>query len=72
MVAQARGNCGPLFAFDVHDDVRLRSDAPLEEGETQAGEGALRRRREQNQRLFPARRWEPHDPGKRWDGCTVR
>ncbi len=34
---QARGKSGPLFNFDVHDDVRLVSDASVEKDESHAG-----------------------------------
>ncbi|XP_057556510.1 protein FAM50B [Hippopotamus amphibius kiboko] len=72
IVAQARGKSGPLFAFDVHDDVRLRSDAALEKDESHAGKVVLRSWYEKNKHIFPASRWEPYDPEKRWDRYTVR
>ena len=34
---KARGKSGPLFHFDVHDDVRLEHDARLEKNESHAG-----------------------------------
>lgn len=37
IVMRARGKSGPLFSFDVHNDVRLVSDASLEKDETHAG-----------------------------------
>ncbi|KIK30903.1 hypothetical protein PISMIDRAFT_669834 [Pisolithus microcarpus 441] len=33
IVNKARGKSGPLFNFDVHDDVRLLSDATMEKDE---------------------------------------
>ena len=33
IVTKARGKSGPLFAFDVHDDVRLLADATKEKDE---------------------------------------
>ncbi len=38
---KARGKSGPLFSFDVHDDVRLLSDATVEKDESHAGESWL-------------------------------
>lgn len=35
---KARGKSGPLFHFDVRDDVRLVSDASVEKEESHAGE----------------------------------
>ena len=37
IVIKARGKSGPLFAFDVHDDVRLVNDASVEKDESHAG-----------------------------------
>lgn len=71
IVAQARGKSGPLFTFDVHDDVRLRSDATLEKDESHAGKVVLRSWYEKNKHIFPASRWEPYDPEKKWDKYTV-
>lgn len=34
---KARGKSGPLFHFDVHDDIRLRGDATKEKDESHAG-----------------------------------
>ena len=36
-VEQARGKSGPLFNFDVHEDVRLINDARVEKDESHAG-----------------------------------
>ncbi|XP_051711877.2 protein FAM50B [Oryctolagus cuniculus] len=72
IVARARGKSGPLFSFDVHDDVRLRSDATREKDESHAGKVVLRSWYEKNKHIFPASRWEPYDPERRWDRYTVR
>lgn len=37
IVVKARGKSGPLFAFDVHDDIRLVNDASVEKDESHAG-----------------------------------
>ena len=34
---QARGKSGPLFSFDVRDDIRLVNDASVEKEESHAG-----------------------------------
>ena len=36
-LSQARGKSGPLFHFDVHDDVRMNIDANVEKDESHAG-----------------------------------
>ena len=38
---QARGKSGPLFSFDVHDDIRMVSDATVEKDESHAGKNYL-------------------------------
>ena len=62
---------GPLFSFDVHQDVRLISDAAVEKDESHAGKVVLRSWYERNKHIFPASRWEPYDPEKKWDKYTV-
>uniref|UniRef100_A0A8C3BNH5 FAM50A/XAP5 C-terminal domain-containing protein n=1 Tax=Cairina moschata TaxID=8855 RepID=A0A8C3BNH5_CAIMO len=66
IVTKARGKSGPLFNFDVHDDVRLLSDATVEKDESHAGKVVLRSWYEKNKHIFPASRWEPYDPEKKW------
>lgn len=63
---------GPLFNFDVHEDVRLLSDATVEKDESHAGKVVLRSWYEKNKHIFPASRWEPYDPEKKWDKYTIR
>jgi hypothetical protein len=36
IVNKARGKSGPLFNFDVHDDVRLVADATIEKDEVRS------------------------------------
>ncbi|KAM9584714.1 LOW QUALITY PROTEIN: protein FAM50A [Morphnus guianensis] len=71
IVTKARGKSGPLFNFDVHDDVRLLSDATVEKDESHAGKVVLRSWYEKNKHIFPER-WEPYDPEKKWDKYTIR
>uniref|UniRef100_A0A8C4SDF8 Family with sequence similarity 50 member A n=1 Tax=Erpetoichthys calabaricus TaxID=27687 RepID=A0A8C4SDF8_ERPCA len=71
IVTKARGKSGPLFNFDVHEDVRLLSDATVEKDESHAGKVVLRNWYEKNKHIFPASRWEPYDPEKKWDKYTV-
>ena len=41
IMTRARGKTGPLFFFDVHEDLRLQSDARRENNESHAGEPVL-------------------------------
>ncbi|RYZ84857.1 MAG: hypothetical protein EOP04_17150 [Proteobacteria bacterium] len=43
MVNKARGKSGPLFSFDVHDDVRLLHDATKERDEVSLHLGMTKR-----------------------------
>ncbi|KAL5112999.1 hypothetical protein TcWFU_009787 [Taenia crassiceps] len=71
IVTKARGKSGPLFSFDVYDDVRLRMDASKEKEESHAGKVCLRSWYERHKHIFPASRWEPYDPAKNWDQYTI-
>ncbi|KXJ25444.1 protein FAM50A-A [Exaiptasia diaphana] len=71
IVNKARGKSGPLFSFDVHEDVRISSDASVEKDESHAGKVVLRTWYERNKHIFPASRWEPYDPEKKWDKYTI-
>jgi protein FAM50 len=41
IITKARGKSGPLFQFDVHDDVRLVNDATIEKDESHPGKVML-------------------------------
>jgi len=71
IVNKARGKSGPLFSFDVHEDVRVISDASVEKDESHAGKVVLRSWYERNKHIFPASRWEPYDPEKKWEKYTI-
>lgn len=71
IVTKARGKSGPLFSFDVHDDIRITNDAKVEKQESHAGKVCLRSWYERNKHIFPASRWEPYDPEKSWDNYTI-
>lgn len=68
IVTKARGKSGPLFHFDVHDDVRLISDATVEKDESHPGKVVQRSWYERNKHIFPASRWEMYDPNVVRDG----
>eukprot|EP00057_Strongylocentrotus_purpuratus_P028810 XP_011683284.1 PREDICTED: protein FAM50A-A isoform X2 [Strongylocentrotus purpuratus] len=72
IVTKARGKSGPLFNFDVHEDIRMTSDATVEKDESHAGKVVLRHWYERNKHIFPASRWEPFDPEKKWDKYTIK
>jgi len=72
IVAKARGKSGPLFTFDVHDDIRMVSDASLEKEDSHAGKVLLRSWYERNKHIFPASRWEPFDPLKTFAKYTIK
>jgi len=71
IVTKARGKSGPLFVFDVYDDVRVVNNANIEKDESHAGKVCLRSWYERNKHIFPASRWEPYDPEKKWDKYTI-
>lgn len=72
IVTKARGKSGPLFSFDVHEDIRMVADASVEKDESHAGKVVLRSWYERNKHIFPASRWEPYDPTKTYDKYTIK
>jgi len=71
IVNKARGKSGPLFNFDVHDDVRLLADATKEKDESHAGKVVERGYYQRNRHIFPASRWEVFDPEKNYGKYTI-
>jgi protein FAM50 len=71
IVTKARGKSGPLFSFDVHDDIRLLHDATVEKDESHAAKVVERRWYERNKHIFPASRWEIYDPAIQRDKYTI-
>ncbi|OII74736.1 uncharacterized protein cubi_00289 [Cryptosporidium ubiquitum] len=55
---------GPLFHFNVFDDIREKSDIRKETTESHAGKIVKRQWYEKNKHVFPAYRWENYVPGK--------
>ncbi|KAI0320722.1 XAP5-domain-containing protein [Amylostereum chailletii] len=71
IINKARGKSGPLFNFDVHDDVRLLADATKEKDESHAGKVVERSWYQRNKHIFPASRWELYDPEKNYGKYTI-
>ncbi|KAI9503687.1 XAP5, circadian clock regulator-domain-containing protein [Coemansia spiralis] len=72
IINKARGKSGPLFNFDVHDDVRLTHDARVEKDDSHAGKVCERTWYERNKHIFPANRWETFDPEKNYGSYTIK
>jgi len=68
---KARGKSGPLFHFDVHDDIRLKGDATKEKDESHAGKVCERHWYERNKGSHPASRWELWDPDKDYGSYAI-
>ncbi|KAL3798794.1 hypothetical protein HJC23_004582 [Cyclotella cryptica] len=72
IATRARGKSGPLFNFDVHDDVRVGAvDARVEKDESHPGKVVERRWYDRNKHIFPASRWEIYDPAKEYGTYTI-
>jgi protein FAM50 len=72
IASKARGKSGPLFQFDVHDDVRMLADATVEKNESHAGKIVERAWYNRNKHVFPSSRWEPFDPEKKYASYTIK
>lgn len=71
IVNKARGKSGPLFNFDVHDDIRLVADASVEKDESHAGKVVERSFYNRNKHVWPYSRWEVYDPKKDYGSYTI-
>lgn len=72
IVTKARGKSGPLFHFDVHDDLRIGAiDSRVEKDESHPGKVVERRWYDRNKHIFPASRWELFDPTKTYGSYTI-
>jgi len=71
IVNRYRGKSGPLFNFDVHDDVRLLADATVEKDESHAGKVVERSWYNRSKHIFPASRWEVFNPSVQRDKYTI-
>lgn len=72
IVTKARGKSGPLFNFDVHDDLRVGAvDRRVEKDESHPGKVVERRWYDRNKHIFPASRWEVFDPAKDYGTYTI-
>lgn len=65
IVSKARGKSGPLFNFDVVEEVRLLADANKEKQDAHAAKVVERRWYERNRHIFPTSRWTTFDPKKK-------
>jgi len=71
IINKARGKSGPLFNFDVHDDVRMVADATVEKDESHAGKVVERSWYNRFKHIFPASRWEVYDPDKDYGSYKI-
>jgi protein FAM50 len=71
IINKARGKSGPLFNFDVHDDVRTVNDVRVEKDESHPGKVMFRSVYERLKDKFPYSRFEVYDPEKKWDTYTT-
>jgi len=72
IVSKARGKSGPLFCFDVHDDVRVGAfDHRVEKEESHPGKVMEKRVYERLKDKFPYSRFEIYDASKKYDDYTV-
>eukprot|EP00301_Raphidiophrys_heterophryoidea_P021320 c5788_g1_i2.p1 GENE.c5788_g1_i2~~c5788_g1_i2.p1 ORF type:complete len:205 (-),score=30.40 c5788_g1_i2:66-680(-) len=71
IVSKARGKSGPLFHWDVFDDVRMVADATIEKEESHAAKVVERKWYERNKHIFPASRWEVYDPAIKREKYTI-
>lgn len=70
---KARGKSGPLFVWDVQNDIRVQHDATLETEESHPSKIVERRWYESNKHIFPMDRWVLFDPtSKKFEKYTIK
>lgn len=70
---KARGKSGPLFVWDVQNDIRVKHDATLETEESHPAKIVERRWYESNKHIFPMDRWVVFDPkSNKFEKYTVK
>ena len=73
IMTKARGKSGPLFSFDVHDDIRMGAiDSRIEKDESHPGKIVARNWYDRNKHIFPASRWEQYDPAVEYGTYTIK
>ncbi|KAJ1437882.1 XAP5 protein [Sesbania bispinosa] len=76
IVNKARGKSGPLFHFDVHEDVRTIADATIEKDESHAGKVVERHCSYAGFSFYASVSWlsifvQIYDPTKKWERYTI-
>mmetsp|Transcript_39874 Transcript_39874/g.124689 ORF Transcript_39874/g.124689 Transcript_39874/m.124689 type:complete len:157 (-) Transcript_39874:826-1296(-) len=71
IVTKARGKSGPLFHFDVREDIRMMHDVRIEKDESHPGKVVERVWYDRNKHIFPASRWEIYDPRVQRGSYTI-
>uniref|UniRef100_A0A914WCP6 Protein FAM50 homolog n=1 Tax=Plectus sambesii TaxID=2011161 RepID=A0A914WCP6_9BILA len=66
IVTKAMGKTGPLFEFDAAAELRVRHDAAQDTAESHPAKVVLRSWYEKNKHIYPASRWEPFVPNKKY------
>ena len=72
--SKARGKSGPLFHFDVHDDVRIGgavNDVRIEKDESHPGKVMEKALYNRNKDKFPYSRFEVYDPTKTYESYST-
>lgn len=62
IISKARGLTGPLFHFDVHDDVRLVGNARIDKDDSHPGKVITSTWYSRNKHIYPASRWKYYVP----------
>lgn len=62
-----------IYCFSTVYSMHFKPVTPVSPTpQSHAGKVVLRSWYEKNKHIFPASRWEPYDPEKKWDKYTVR
>ena len=57
IITKARGLTGPLFHFDVHEDIRLKGNAKIDKDDSHPGKIVTQKWYQRNKHIHPYSRW---------------
>ena len=57
IITKARGLTGPLFHFDVHEDIRLKGNAKIDKDDSHPGKIVTAKWYQRNKHIHPYSRW---------------
>ena len=62
IITKAQGKTGPLFNFNIHEDIRIINDSRIQTQESHPAKIIQKKWYEMNKHIYPASCWEIYNP----------